>query len=141
MNVRYCVLTSVLAASVVGCDDTSADYVDDIIAETNAQVEVVCDCFEQLGHESRGECEDARGFIGPSRERCIKDAYADDEAASQAYLECIVPLEREFTACLDMRVTCDDVNSAQPCIDDYDIGARDCIQLPANVERELDACS
>jgi hypothetical protein len=116
------------------------ELVDQYIDERNAQVEVVCDCHEALGFSDRSTCLRDNGQVLPSQRRCIIDAFERSESAAKDFLECYLPLEEEFRACLDDRLTCDDFQAASPCVDDYNVGARDCIALPASVERAYAEC-
>ncbi len=125
---------------LAGCGVSSNELVESSIGEINAQIDVACDCYAELTYPSRSACEDDLGFIGPSRERCVKDAYADDEASSQAHLECVLPLLEEYTECVNDRVTCSDLRELIPCNEDYDLGLRSCPEVPTNVQRDLDDC-
>jgi len=117
-----------------------SQLVDQEVDELQSQVDVICDCWNDWGLESRSSCEVDALAIGPSQVRCMKNAYAQDPEISIDYLECIVPLEREYTTCINQRLECYDVDSADPCYDDYLVGLDDCIGLPTNITRDLDAC-
>jgi hypothetical protein len=137
-------LALVLGALFAGSckeEESIAALIDDIIDETNTQVDILCgDCSMQLGL-TRSECEDMFGFIGPSKRRCYADAYERDEGISRDYLNCIKPLEEEFTECERSRLDCNDIqNSIAPCSSDYDIGRRDCIELPQTIRNALQNC-
>lgn len=116
------------------------ELLDEYILERNHLEFIFCDCWEEAGYDSRSECDSDSFYIGPSQSRCIKDAYGQDLESSRIYLECLVPLEREFTACFDSRLECRDDDSVQPCVDDYFVGLDDCIELPTSIDRALDAC-
>lgn len=123
-------------------DDVGTDeLLDTLIDDSNVRAEEVCDCSAELGYTSRAECIDDFGYLGPSRRRCIKDAYAKDEAASRQYLECVLPLSQELSRCVNERLVCNDFSSIGACLDDYDLGWTNCIGLPASVARELASCS
>ncbi|MEX1361745.1 MAG: hypothetical protein AB1Z98_01365 [Nannocystaceae bacterium] len=132
--------------SLLACDgeDDPADRVDSLIdrqvTEIEQQVEIVCDCWDDFGYESRTRCVDDAFDLGPSQVRCIKDAYAEDTSAAIDFLECVLPLEREYTACIDQRLECSDFTSNDPCGEDYSVGYDDCIGLPSTITRDLDAC-
>lgn len=134
-------LVAPLALSACDEEDDSVEaLVDELISENNLQIEEACDCFAEFGYESRNACVDESGFVGPSLERCVKDAYSEDEAASRQYLNCVIPLEKEFSACANDRFVCDDLDGVQTCLDDYDLGLMECISLPGSVERDLGNC-
>lgn len=133
-------LLSTLAAT--GCEDEAnvRDLVDAYADERNAQAEVFCDCHEELGFSDRGACLRDAGQVLPSQRRCIIEAFERNESASKDYLECYLPLEEEFRQRMDDRLTCDDFDAVSPCVDDYNVGARDCIALPAAIERAYMDC-
>lgn len=114
------------------------DLLDELVLELNHQEYIYCDCWQEYDYTSRSECESF--FIGPSQSRCMKDAFAEDLEASRIYLECYVPLEREYTACIDSRLECHDDASTDPCGQDYSVGSDECVDLPTAVERNLDGC-
>ena len=141
-TITFALALGAVAASSCDDDESIDGLVNELIAESNMQIDQVCgDCRDELGYQTRGDCEDAFGFIGPSRERCVLDAYKRDEGASEDYLTCIRPLEKEYTACLMSRLDCDDAaNSIMACDEDYDIGKRDCIELPQTIQNAYDDC-
>ena len=130
------------ALVVTACRDDAGvtGLVDDYIDQRNAQAEVLCDCHQELGFENRSSCLRDNGQILPAKRRCIIDAFERNESASTDFLECYLPLEDEFRACLDDRLTCNDFQAATACVEDYDIGSRDCITLPAAIERAYKDC-
>jgi len=121
-------------------DASIDDLVDALIDDSNLRAEEICDCSVALGYTSRAECVDDFGYLGPSRRRCIKEAYAKDEAASRQYLECLLPLSQELSSCVNERLVCTDFSSVAVCLDDYDVGWESCIGLPGSVARELASC-
>ncbi|MEM7154154.1 MAG: hypothetical protein AAF799_15000 [Myxococcota bacterium] len=136
-----------LFVTMPACDSAEDDpinqvntLVDSNVAELDSQVAIVCDCWQDIGFESRTDCQDEVLELGPAQVRCIKDAYAEDAETAIDYLECIVPLEREYTACIDQRLECSDFSAGDACSDDYGVGLDTCIQLPRTITRDLDAC-
>lgn len=117
-----------------------SDLLGDYVAEINAQVGILCDCFSELGYDSRSDCEADYGYIGPSLERCLVDALEQDKDASRDYFECVNALEAEYTACINERLDCGDFGSADVCAEDYGVGIDECIALPQAVERDLEQC-
>jgi hypothetical protein len=142
MSTKFFLSTLLLAAlAPVSClEDGIEDLVDKFIDERNAQAEVLCDCHAELNFENRSTCLRESGQVLPSQRRCIIDAFERNESASKDYLNCYLPLEEELTACVDDRLTCDDLGAAVACVMDFDIGSRDCISLPASVERAYSDC-
>ena len=138
-----CAVLSLFAAFAGGCDKTTeADElqvtIEDMVSELNAQTEIGCDCWEQLGYGTKSACEDNE--ILPAKRRCIEDALMRDASASLDRFSCIVPLEEEYTACIDSRLSCEDLSSADPCGKDYQIGLERCEELPKSVQRAYDDC-
>lgn len=135
---------ALVAGLTGGCDrgETAADLVDRQLAGRNDIADVICDCAKEYGFESRGECLEESGETLPAQRRCIQDAYARDEGASKTYLECTIPLVEELTACLDNRLTCDedDGEAYDACLEDYELGAERCIELPLSIGRALEDC-
>lgn len=134
---------SLLTAFAGGCEDTSESdelqfTIADMVEELNAQTEIGCDCWEQLGYGSKSTCEDNE--VLPAKRRCIEDALMRDASASLDRFSCLVPLEEEYTACIDDRLTCEDLSSADPCAKDYQIGLESCEELPKSVQRAYDGC-
>ena len=145
--VAVCLTAAVTSTS--GCvDEQSLDsLVEDFIAERNGQISTICDCYRDWGMSSRVDCErileESSGLasLGPSSRRCLVDAYGRDESASRQYLECIVPLQEEYTDCLDKRLICADPEPAfANCARDYDVGRERCIELPTTVGRAVSEC-
>lgn len=129
----------------VGCggeseEDLLKNSLDEYEDEINDQVEITCECSDELGHATVDECKTMRGEILPARRRCIDDAFARDIDAADQYISCALPLEREYTTCLNDKLSCDDLASAMPCSDDYATGLENCITLPQATQRALDEC-
>lgn len=137
-NVRLLLLTLVTA-----CDDSANDEVlrliDDVITIGNQNVEIVCDCWDEAGFESRAVCLDDQ--ILPSQRRCVEDAYLRDADASELVLSCVTPLMRELGECLDARLSCTEPDLVDACFADYDLGRESCVVVPQSVQRALDDCS
>jgi hypothetical protein len=142
-GMRRALLGSLLALSSLACAEKEtpiSELVAAAIVEGNEQAAIFCDCFAELGFASATECETALGFIGPSQERCVTEAYEINEAASREYLECIRPLQEEYTACINSMLDCSVAGSVDACNNDLDIGVDECIVLPMDVQRDLDLC-
>lgn len=122
-----------------GADASVAALIDDAIEQSNDNIEIVCDCWDEAGFTSRGACLEDQ--ILPAQRRCVEDAYARDAAASRLYLECVVPLMRELGTCLDARLDCVDPSTVDACFADFDLGRESCVQVPLSVQRALDDCN
>lgn len=137
---------SLTALAAFGCADTPpeeqlVDRIDVYVDQLNEQAIVFCDCFDEAGHENRSDCQEANGEILPSKRRCYDDAFVRDIGATNTWLDCLQPLEDEFTSCLNTKLICSDLgNSATACVDDYGTGRKNCIELPASIERALEDC-
>lgn len=140
---RICNTVFLLACTLVlaGCPRSIEELVEEHVDQLNAQVNVFCECWDQLGFESNGSCISASGFIGPSQLKCVVDAFERQEDASRSYLECQLPLWDNYLSCLDEHLICDEPGSYEPCVNDYNVGSRDCIELPNNVVRALGDCA
>ncbi len=144
---------SVGAFGAYGCDGDEETPEDRLLkdldvfqTEVNEQVDVICDCWDEFTFEggvtygSKDECKTGRGEILPARRRCIDDAFKQDVTVSQQWLNCILPLEEEFTTCANDKLTCDDGNSLMACSSDYTTGEMDCLTLPNSVIRDYEDC-
>jgi len=136
------------AFGLAGCpeeetpEDELQSRLDDYAAELNNQAEVFCDCWEPFSYESRGACQEANGEILPAKRRCYDDAFKRDVAASNQWIECVMPLEVEFTSCLNDRLDCDEgTDSYAACNSDYSTGRENCIDLPGAIERAIEDCN
>lgn len=134
-----------LAAAISGAcgsDATEEDQVRSLIADSieveNRTYDVICDCHEELGHDSREDCLDKQ--LLPSQRRCVEDAYLADTGASRQYLDCRLPLLGELEDCLDDKLECSDLGPTDQCYDDFDLGLEKCVMLPNAVNRDLDDC-
>lgn len=106
----------------------------------NTTTDVLCDCWETYGYGSFSQCKNDYGEFLPSTTRCVQRALERDVEASNQYLECIVPLEEEYEACIDSRLACEDADSTDVCSTDYGVGFESCIELPVSIERALGNC-
>lgn len=134
--------TALVATTLLACsndDDSLESLMREYDDEYAAQAEIECDCFSEEGYADRTSCE-AEGRPLPSEQRCVEDALQRDEKASRDWLECRIPLEREYTACLDTRLVCGDYEAVDACYDDYSIGVDNCIELPESVSRAISNC-
>jgi hypothetical protein len=134
---------SLLIAISAGCkpsdDEQLTENLDAYVAEFNEQVAVQCDCWQELGYATQMACTDT-GIL-PSRRRCVEDAFAEDVTASNTWMDCVLPLQEEYTTCINDRITCDNFQaSRQPCDDDYNLGYMECVGLPMSVQRDYDNC-
>jgi len=138
-NVRLLLLLTLVTA----CDDSANGEVlrliDDVITIGNQNVEIVCDCWDEAGFESRAVCLDDQ--ILPSQRRCVEDAYLRDADASELFLSCVTPLMGELGECLDARLSCTEPDLVDARFADYDLGRESCVVVPQSVQRALDDCS
>ena len=141
-NSRLALIFGALALASAGCGGPSIkDMVQEASALSNKAVTLVCsDCFDELGFDSQGACEDYIGLIGPNRERCYVEAYERDQDASDLYLECITKLQQGVVECIEGRLNCDDGDSLSTCYEDFSVGVDRCIEPPNTVLNALDDC-
>jgi hypothetical protein len=135
------IATALVATPLFACGDE--DSLESLMREYDdeyaTQAEIECDCFAEQGYPDRASCE-ADGQPLPSEQRCIQDALERDEKASRDWLECRIPLEREYTACIDARLQCGDYSEVDACYEDFAIGVDNCIELPVAVSRAIENC-
>ncbi len=137
-----------LSTTLLACDSSSEDepearvgpLVDATVDELDEQAEIFCDCWQAAGFDSRNQCTNEFLIFGPAQVRCMKDAFSQDADIAEDYLDCLLPLEREYTTCLDSRLECNDFGTAEVCGEDYSVGLDGCIGLPPTILRDLDAC-
>ncbi|MEM6991421.1 MAG: LDL receptor domain-containing protein [Myxococcota bacterium] len=138
------ICTATTVPFALACDPAASDdervleLIDDAIGLENDAIGVICDCWEELGENSRNDCLDDQ--ILPSQRRCIEDSYLRESAASKLHLECLVPLMGELNTCLDAKLECQDADPTDACFEDFDLGLRDCVVLPNSVRRGLEDC-
>ncbi|MEM6989242.1 MAG: hypothetical protein AAF721_02055 [Myxococcota bacterium] len=141
------------AFGVYGCDeeetpeDKLTDDLDVFEDEQNEQVDVVCDCWQEftygqnaVQYPNKDACKTGQGEILPARRRCIDDAFQQDVSVSQQWLDCVLPLEREYTDCINSKLTCMDATSISACDSDYNTGYDRCLTLPNSVQRDYEDC-
>ena len=114
--------------------------VDAYIAESNRLTSVLCDCYAEFDYDSSSSCEADEGYIGPSERQCVIDALGQDAESARVFLDCVVPLERNYADCADERLDCSDLDTIEVCGDDYDVGFDKCIELPQAIQRDLEQC-
>lgn len=128
--------------SAAGCQPRSATLAEEYVAELDMQADIFCECWSEYFFLSRQDCLDTLALdLTPTQTECYKDAFAQSEKESVAFLECYVALEQAYTDCINTRLVCTDSTSISACNSDWFIGSQDCISLPASVERDLDACT
>lgn len=119
-------------------EEVLSDNLDEFVSESNEQNAILCDCWEELQYASEQACTDTA--ILPARKRCIEDALGQDVGASNDRLDCQVPLMQEYTACIDERLVCDNLQASNVCVDDFNLGLESCVNLSASVERDYMDC-
>lgn len=134
-------LTPVVAASVLGCQAP------DITAELNTYQELfddttwlLCDCPQDLGFDTTGECRDVYGHISPDDRQCLEDALDGHESDARDFLSCTNAARQDYEQCLGANVDCEaGVNDA--CTSVYTVEAARCTQLPSDVQAAFLACT
>jgi hypothetical protein len=136
LPVRCLALAGVLTSC--GDDDGGTASFAALFEERDNQIETICECYDELGWDSRSRCRNGQNPILPSTRGCVEEALAQNSEASGVFFDCYLPLERDLSACLADRLECDDAESIDPCIADFNVGWSDCTELPSSVERVLD---
>jgi hypothetical protein len=137
-RIRFFFALCTLTACAPDDQEEIAGLVGDYAAEINDQTAVECDCWQELGHGSQSDCEDRQ--ILPAKRRCLEDAFGREPDNAKERLQCIIPLEAEYTECVDDRLVCDALSEASACVDDYNLGIESCPEFSASVKRAYDEC-
>jgi hypothetical protein len=133
----------VLSSSIACNEEESlSESVRSFNDELAAQAQIWCECHEMFGYDSTNDCMNSYAPLGPSQERCLEEALSRDEGSARAWLECVLPLEEEYTTCLNAQLVCDpdEIDGVDRCADDYNVGREECIELPVAVDRAIDDC-
>lgn len=133
-------LVAGLALSACGDDDGPNTSFSDWAAERRAQIDIVCDCAEELGFDGPQDCVAAQEHIGSSQETCAREAIEQSAEATGTLQTCYLPLQRTLSDCVDQRLRCSSDDSIDPCLEDFQVGARACEPWPSGVSRDLDGC-
>lgn len=152
---RACTIALALsfgALAAFGCEDDEESPEDQLLSdldiyetELNGQVDVICDCWQEFAfggtqYTDKAACKTGQGEILPARRRCIDDAFLQDVNISQEWLNCVLPLETELTACANSKLSCSDDTSIAACNTDYNTGLDRCLKLPNSVTRDYEDC-
>lgn len=104
--------------------------------ETEKTIDLACSCTNVF--PDRAACEDQfRSFFDLVDRDCLEDALATDKKASKETLKCMVDNQKDYNDCLKDKLDCNDAMSWQSC---QSIVERECPELPAAVQTELNAC-
>lgn len=137
-------LTSPLACGedALTPEEALTETVDDLVVVLDDQAGILCNCWEERRHDSRGACEEVNGEAPPQAVLdCITEAYELDTEASQDRLDCLLPLERDYNTCASEKLECDNfIVTLGECAEEYGIASRSCVELPDPVVEALDDC-
>lgn len=139
------VALAIAATHLTACHFDGTAY-DPLLVRANEWIDaqneasaISCECSATQALTNASACAAAEA-IDPERRRCMLEALARDADGSVAYLECVLPLERDLTECLDTNLRCEAPDSARACRDVYEIGLAACSEPPATVDRALPEC-
>ncbi len=133
-------VSTLTACSKAGLLVDEVDRYADAVAAACASF---CRCPANLGFETTQECmsDPEVGTLDEGQKRCMVDAFAQDEEAALAYLECMIPVERGFARCMVESPDCADMIYAMDhCVARYTEDAELCDSLPEDVRYEFMAC-
>jgi hypothetical protein len=114
------------------------DRLDDFDTARNDVSAVHCECYEELGFMTTGECLLNQLDLDDADKECIADAFDGREDLGVDYYSCIVPLQGEYVLCLDDVACGTDWNV--PCRTEYETAELDCPELPSEIEAAITAC-
>lgn len=99
-----------------------------------------CDCPQDLGFDTKAECDEAVGFVTAEDRQCLEDALDGEEADGKDYLACANAALRDYEQCLAANVDCEaGVNDA--CASVYSMAVAQCTQLASDVRAAFLACT
>jgi hypothetical protein len=135
------VLAPVVIVFAVGCQGP------DITAELDTYQELfddttwlLCDCPQDLGFATTGECRDVYGRISPDERQCLEDVLDGHESDARDFLLCTNAARQDYEQCLAANADCQEgVNDA--CTSVYTVEAARCMQLPSDVQAGFLACT
>lgn len=143
---RSVLLLSILFAPI-GCgeeapsaEESLADSVDEAVGLLNEQAKLQCACWELGEFDSQDDCEQSVTEIAPAQARCSAAAFELDRVASQLYLDCTNPVEREFNTCASDSLDCNDPASLAACNEEFNATAGTCIGLPDTISQAIGLC-
>jgi hypothetical protein len=114
------------------------DWLDDFDTARGEVSTVHCECYEQLGFMTTGECLLNQLDPDTADKECIADAFDGREELGVDYYSCIVPLQGEYVLCLD-EVACG-LDWNVPCQSEYETAELDCPDLPSDIDDAITAC-
>ena len=120
---------------------TSACSVADLVAESEREADraVAALCDACIASEAeRDECEADFAWRPYEDAECVVEALDIDKQRSRETLECVLEVQRDYTACVKREFMCDpDSYAACEALKD---GVRDCPELPPSVVEALLRC-
>jgi hypothetical protein len=143
MHTRLLGLLAVLAwAGCVAEPDDDGDDLDRLVhdlleAQTIVNGVACGDCYDDLPPESQQECDE----LAMHDQQCWIDAYHVDREASVRHLQCTVPAEQDYAACLEDDVVCGDSSTWKECAMPLYEEQEACGKLAHVVSEAIAACS
>lgn len=136
------------AVAAYGCDSgpSNAEIFDADMDEyemvLNTRINETCRCSDELGYETAEACRADQGeFVATSRE-CRREAYGHDFWTSVEYIDCMLPLARDYDVCVYNNLTCDDAEaSTESCTNTWTTRHDRCDALPEDLQHRLDDCA
>ncbi len=119
--------------------DISAE-VDEYVVLLNSGVARTCECPEDVGYASLGECLDDLGQLGDLETQCLADALEGEEDAGKGYLDCANVALQDYSDCLESNTGCVD-GWNDDCAADRQAALGACPPLPSSVAGPFALCT
>ncbi|MCA9697362.1 MAG: hypothetical protein KC431_07540, partial [Myxococcales bacterium] len=116
-----------------------SDELEDYANQLNNLAAAVCDCPQDVGHTSIGECLDDRS-VDPDERECQADVTTGYEEETKAYLDCIIPKLDPYIQCLEMNPGCVD-GWWSDCTDAYIDDTSSCPKFPDEIAVDFVECT
>lgn len=72
----------------------------------NAEIEIVCECPEDVSYSRYSECVAALGEVDESDQQCMADALADEGSAAKEFIDCRNNAYTMYRDCLEANPGC-----------------------------------
>jgi hypothetical protein len=138
---RLPVLLLGLMPTLGGCQgpdiSPELDAYQQLVDDTNL---LRCDCPQDLGFDTKAECDQAIGYVTTAERQCLEDAVDGEEADAQDYLGCANAALQNYEQCLAANVNCE-AGANDACASVYSSTVAQCTQLPSDIRAVFLACT
>ena len=131
----------VLALGVLSCSRPPdiSDELEDFANQLNDLADATCECPQDIGYTSLGECLDDR-FVDPDERECQAEVTKGYEEETKAYLDCSSPMLDAYIECLRMNPGCVD-GWWLDCTNAYLDDVASCPRLPDEILQDFVDCN